>query len=226
MTDLDSLWESSWASSLAESQQRTETPIELWRTAGRKTKDKPNGEDLGWWHDAGRDQLKMYKDWLDESGWMIASFDGKAMIEYEVNASFNGGVTPVKGFIDACMVNPAGQLIIVDYKSGSRAPASVHQLALYATMMGMVGLPTPTLGAWYMTREGKLGAVEDLTRYDKRFFDRLFKQLNTAVQMNVHLPSVGDHCKSCSVNDFCYAYGGEKSAQFDPDDPNCTLPEF
>lgn len=220
MTEVMSIWQASWASALADAQQKNDAPIEQWRTAGRKTKDKPNGEDLNWWHQAGLEQVIAYRSWLEMSGWRVVSIDGKPLIEYEVNAAFNGGETPVKGFIDAVMVTPNGELVIVDYKTGSRVPAGVQQLALYATMMGMVGLPTPTMGAWYMTRKGELSPIEDLSRWDKAYFENLFAQLARARNADVYLPHISDMCGSCGVNSFCYAYGGSESHLYDPLDPN------
>lgn len=220
MAEVVSIWNAAWAASLAEAQQKSDAPVEQWRTAGRKTKDKPNGEDLNWWHHAGLEQVNAYRSWLEMSGWRIVSFDSEPMVEFEVNAAFNDGATPVKGFIDAVMVTPGGELVIVDYKTGSRTPAGVQQLALYATMLGMVDLPIPTLGAYYMTRKGELSPVEDLTRWDKPFFDNLFDQLYRARTADVYLPHVSDMCGSCGVNAFCYAYGGSESHLYDPLHPN------
>lgn len=220
------IWSRSWADALAEQQQKSDVHIDKWRTAGRKTKDKPNGEDLAFWQQSGLEQVEAYSAWLKNSGWQIATYEGKPLVEFGLFSSFAAGTAPVKGFVDAVMRTPGGEIVVVDYKSGSRPPHGPQQLALYATMMRAMGMPAPTLGAYFMTRKGTLGPVEDLTRWDQKFFDRIFKQLNTVKHMNIYLPNIADHCGYCSVAEYCYAAGGSKSAEFDPDDPKCTKPEF
>jgi RecB family exonuclease len=220
------IWASAWAQSLADQQARTDVHMSKWRVAGRKTKEKPEAENLAYWHEAGLEQVTTYEAWLKASGWKVAAHQGKPLVEFEVFHTFAAGTAPVKGFIDSVMRTPDGQLIIVDYKTGSRPPSGPQQLALYATMMRGLGMEAPTHGAYYMTRKGQLGPIEDLTRWDQRFWDRIFKQLNNARHMNLFLPNIGDHCGYCSVSSYCYAAGGTESAAFDPDDPNCNKPEF
>lgn len=212
---LEAIWEQAWEESLAEQDLHAQFPQEKWRRGGRKTKDKPNGEDLDFWHEAGLEHLKGYVEWIERTGWRIATVGDKPGIELELEATF-GGVT-VKGIADAVYETP--DLLLVDYKTGSRTPSSWVQLCLYAEAMERQYGVRPKYGAFFMTRKNELSALEPLNKYDGSWFDRLFAQLNKARQYGPFLPNLGEACRTCDVVHACYANGGTESHKYDPDDP-------
>lgn len=218
---VEAQWEQDWLAALAEQEQKATVPVSMWRTAGRPTKAKPNGEDASFWQFEGLSAALEYEKWLIsrlEDGWRIASFADQPMIEFAVSGQFGG--VEVRGYVDAVMRTPAGDLIVIDYKTGSRHPAGVHQLALYAQMIWDLGLERPMIGAFYMTRQHALGPIEMLTSWDRSFWEGQFSKLAQAKEAGIYLPNVSDHCRGCGVNRYCYAYGGVDAALFDPDHPD------
>ena len=213
--DLDDIWDVAWAEAVTAQTRKTDVTPEKWRSAGRVTKANPNKEDLAFWNIEGRAALEGYRDWLDSSGWQIAEYAGKPLVEFELNVMF--GDIRVKGFADAVFATP--DWIMVDYKTGSRAQAGPQQLALYAVMMQELGMPAPEWGAFYSTRKNALGPVENLTQWDKSWWDRQFALLAAAKESEIFLPNISDHCRGCGVRPYCFAVGGLQANLYDPDHP-------
>lgn len=214
-------WEQDWFAHIAEQENKTGVPTSMWRTAGRATKAKPNGEDLDFWRYEGLSASLEYAKWMEArlaDGWRIASFAGQPMVEFAVSGVFGG--IEVKGYVDLVMEPAAEDLLVIDAKTGSRHPASVHQLALYAQMIADLGLPRPKLGAFYMTRQHSLGPIEMLDMWDRSYWEKQFSKLAEAKEHGIFLPNVSDHCRGCGVNRFCYAYGGVEAHLYDPDHPD------
>lgn len=200
--------------------QESGIPLEEWRKAGRVTKDKPNKEDWDWWLTEGKRQVVDYQRFLKSSGWKLLVHDEKLMAEFETTAEFGGLV--VKGFLDAIMYNPNGQLRCIDYKSGTRVPASKTQLGLYsAALKRTLGLEVNG-GAYFMTRKGEMTEEFDLNRYTPEYFDAIFSRAKIALDNDIFIPNPGEACHMCDVSDYCYAAGGGLSWQWDPDHPQYT----
>lgn len=215
MTDLRQIWDRAWEHSLVDQKASTQFPQKEWRKAGRTTRDKPNGEDLDFWKEAGFAQLENYVTWLKGTGWKIATIGGQAAIELEVRAEFGG--VEILAYPDCLYETP--DLLLVDYKTGSRTPTSWMQLCLYAQAIERAFGVRPKLGAYFMTRKGELSAPEPLDRYHDGYFDILFSQLAEARGDGPFLPNLQDHCRTCDVSHACYAYGGPNAALYDPDHP-------
>ena len=213
-THLTALWTQTLNAEVLRVTDATGYQPKVWRSAGRPTKDKPRGEDIEWWEQSGAEQLGTYQAWLDSTDWRFAVYDGVPAIEFPVECAF-GDVT-VRGFIDAVFVTPDGEVVIVDYKSGSRTPDSFAQLSLYSACLGQMGYPIPTLGSYWMTRKGTMTEPTDLQRMDAQYWTNIVRQFKTAVDADIFLPNVGSHCFSCGVRDACYAAGGIDSYKYDP----------
>lgn len=200
--------------------QETGIPLDQWRKAGRVTKDKPNKEDWDWWLLEGSRQCREYQQWLRTSGWSLYQHNDTLMAEFETTAEFGGMM--VKGFLDAIMVNPQGQLRTVDYKSGTRIPSNKTQLGLYsAAVKRTLGIDV-TGGVYFMTRKGEMTEEFDLTRFTPEYFDRIFAMAKDALDSDIFIPNPGDACNLCDVSDYCYAVGGALAWQHDPDHPQYT----
>lgn len=188
-------------------------PVDEWRTAGRKTKAKPSGEDLGWWAEAGLEQALAYAEWLDRSGWSIAALpDGSPAVEFGMSPVFAG--REVRMYVDA-VYETAGQYVTVDYKSGTARPDSAAQLGLYAEAMRQTFGISSDLGAFYMTRNGALTEPLDLTHYTGAYWDDVFNQFFTALDNRIFLPNISRNCSFCSVAANCAAMGGADAHRHD-----------
>lgn len=219
--DLIATWRRCWDEEMQRELQFTSIPPEQWRVGGRVSKDKPNKEDLTWWFAEGERQCVAYQTWLRSSEWTIAMINDTPACEIEVNGDF-GGVM-VKGYLDAVLQHvDSGDLLMVDYKSGSKVPASPAQLAQYAaTLRRTLGIDI-AYGAYYMTRKGELTDPIGLARFTPELFDRQFGQFRTALEAGIFLPHPGDACFTCDVKSSCFAVGGTDAWLYDPDHPQYT----
>lgn len=198
----------------------TGIPVDTWRRAGRATKDKPEKEDWNWWLVEGKRQCSDYQQFLRTSGWGVYKHKGTLMAEFETTSEFGGMM--VKGFLDAVMTNPNGQLRVIDYKSGTRIPANKTQLGLYQAALKRTLDLDISGGAYYMTRKGEMTEEFDLKRYTPEYFDKIFSMAKVAMDNDVFIPNPGDACNMCDVSDYCYAVGGPDAWQYDPDHPQYT----
>jgi hypothetical protein len=216
--DINLVWNEAWARVYDRILSETTVPVDQWRKAGRESKEKPNREDLSWWFEEGRRQTHVYALWLNHCGWKIAEANGLPAIELDVTADYGDGVE-VKGFADAVFVTADGEHVVVDFKSGTRTPSSLTQLALYAVSLSKTAGLQIDKGAFYMTRKGELTAPENLSRFNLAWFDRVFTNLGKAIDQDLFIPNVGEQCFMCEVRQSCYAGGGIDAYLFDPDHP-------
>jgi len=216
--DIRTEWNRVYGEILHKVEWETNVPREQWKRAGRQTKDKPNKEDSIWWGIEGLRQLLAYEHWLNTSGYKIVEIDGQILSEFETTTTF-GDVT-VKGFLDAVIVDPNENLLVMDAKSGTRVPTSQIQLALYAQSLRLnLGIEVKQ-GVFFMTRQGELTDTYDLTRYTEQYFTTVFSGLNKGVQDRIFLPNPGDACFTCDVRDACYTVGGIDAWKYDSLSPN------
>ena len=195
------------------------TPIEGFKISGRKTEAKPNREDYDWWMIEGLQQVNAFLEWLGTSGWGIYAVEDQVpMVEFNATGILGG--VEVKAFIDSLMVNPDGELVVVDFKTGSRTPQEL-QLGVYSALLQQrMGLHVDK-GAYYMTRKAEMSEQFDLRRYTPEFFGTVFGQFAAAKELGLFIPSIGDHCKwACDVSHACAAVGGVDAYKFDPLHPS------
>lgn len=188
--------------------RETDPDESTWRAAGRKTKDKPNGEDVAWWRLAGRDMIARYINWRISTHdvLVMATVKGRPGIEVEVTTPIGG--VPMRGYVDRVMVDASGNHIVIDLKSGSRTPVSLMQLALYSVQLeALMGVPV-SWGAYYDARKGTLGEPADLTRFTPQNLGAVYKNLDRAVDSGIFLPRIDSHCNACSVRRACVYQGG------------------
>ena len=189
---------------------------DAWRSGGRKT--DPQTHD--WWRENGVPQVAGWANFAVEHDYKPAVFDGVPAIEFSVAALY-GEHSPVevKGFIDLVAQTPDGGLVMIDFKTGSRAVTTAQQMGLYACSMELLGLPRPAVGSYWMTRKDSFGSFFDLNKYTYKYFDETFRQLRLGIQEGIFIASLGDHCRICDVADACFANNGKDSHKFDPSDP-------
>lgn len=180
-----------------------------WRTAGRKTIAKPNGEDVTWWRTAGRQFVSGYIAWRTSTAdtLRIATVEGGPGIEVEVEMPLGG--VPMRGYVDRLMEDTStGELLLMDLKSGSRTPVSPMQLALYSVQLEpRVGRPI-VWGAYFDARKGTLTDPISLTNFTEHKLGIAYQNLDRAVTAGIFLPTIDSHCKACGVRSACIWTGG------------------
>lgn len=215
--NIETLWRYAWDMEYDSTRMNARVDPSEWRTAGRATKDKPNKEDLEFWKAEGLRHVENYVKWLDANpNLIIYTFPTDGSLAVEWGATFQFGGVPVKGYVDAVYVDTrTGELLIVDYKTGSRKPESSQQLGLYACMVEQAHGIRPQLGGFYMTRKGELSAPDVLDQWTPGFFDRLFADVDTAIKHQLFPPSMS-MCGGCGMARFCAAVDGEEAGKYDP----------
>lgn len=179
-----------------------------WKTAGRKSREWPNGEDAAWWKATGPAMVLNYVQWRaanPQYSLMTMPGTDKPGIEVETEFTLPGDIK-VKAIIDRVFVNNHGEALIVDLKTGSRKPPSSLQLGLYATALEQQYGFRPQIGAYWMGRSGELTELSVLDRYNSALIGRWMRDFRKAVELQVFIPHVTAMCSGCSVNDQCYAY--------------------
>lgn len=181
-----------------------------WRTAGRKTKEKPNGEDVTWWREAGRGFVRDYITWRTNSISLLeiaVTPDGGPAIELEVTLTLGG--VPMRGYVDRVLRDrDTGGLLVVDLKTGSRTPDSPLQLALYSVQLEPVLGEPVVWGAFYDARKGVLADPINLRQWNTDNLGSIYSMLDKGIQAGVFLPNISSMCRSCGIREHCIYTGG------------------
>jgi len=213
-TERTALWLDTFEREIRAIEDRSGLPVDKWRVGGRASKQWPNREDAAFWREEGLRQFEAYIEWLDKSGWKIATMpDDKPGIEWEAEVWFGG--TPVRMVVDA-IYDVNGDWVVVDYKTGSRTPEWEMQISLYASALERVYGKRPKWGAYYMTRKAALSDLSSLERFGMDWFDYAFSTMNFMVDNDILPAHVGDHCGYCSVSEWCAAVNpqSDKAQQY------------
>lgn len=208
-------WNETFQKLIDETVVKTNTIPSEWRAGGRATKAYPDKENDIWWTEHGPQMVEDFIQWWKNSNWSVYFGDTKTPhLEAEFNVMF--GEVPVRAFVDLIAVTDTGELAIIDYKTGAYMPDTNMQLGLYAACMELTSGVRPTKGYYYNARSGVMEDAGDLSRWTISLFTELFKQFAKALDDEIFLPNLGMMCKSCSVKDYCHAYGGELAVKYDP----------
>lgn len=205
-TNLNALWSDAWKAEYDQAVTQRGFKDSDVRSGGRATKAWPNKENEQWWQFHGPQMLASYATWRTTSGWNLAE-DG-----VEIPVEFSLGQTPVHGYVDRLFIDPDGQPVVVDLKTGGRAPASTLQLAVYAAGIEAAMGFRPILGAYYMARQGELTQVKSVQHLTPELLGRWFDSARDGIERERFIPHVTALCGTCSVAQFCEAQGGTPPA--------------
>lgn len=222
---IETRWQEMWNDQLAaelEDERSGDYQPEQFYVSGRKSKEWPEKENPFWWQAKGPGFVKSWVAWRDNSGLDVwTTPDGLPAIELKVTAE--RGDSEVLCYIDRVMVDPAGNLYIVDLKSGSSTPAWPMQLALNNLGLGYTyGVQAQYGGFWSARKGGIVGNVDagdgfaDLRVYDDEW---LWDQVDKAREIRnqqLFVAQPTNLCKTaCGVKDFCRAMAGPLSLTLD-----------
>lgn len=212
--DIESEWEKAFQARIAD----TPTPDGLsWRIGGRATKEWPNKEDDAWWNHHGPLMVKDYVSWRTGAGWSLWHINEAPAVEAGFTPTANG--VTVKMFIDRIMVTPAGELVIVDLKTGKNKPMDNGlQLAFYRWGVKQILGVDVNYGAYYMARSGILTELMDLTKFSDDFIEDMVSRYWNAVTNNVFVPNISN-CNTCGVAYAC-KFNVTSSKQTDTEHPS------
>ena len=199
---MNKYWEEAWAEQKTVQFTKTGIPESDWKAAGRATKANPNKEDGNWWTQAGSDMVDSWIAWRNGSHpWVLwEPTPGQPAIELGLTPIWND--VPVQMHIDRVMVNPDGELVVLDIKTGARTPSSDMQLAFYAAGIEEIFGIRPRYGAYWMGRSGAVNELIDLDHLPKEAIIDIVTKFDSARKQELFLPNFS-HCVMCSVVDKC-----------------------
>lgn len=200
--DVTYAWNTCWAKAEVQLPEGVEP-----RAGGRKSTAWPNKENRDWWLHHGPKMVQAWVDWRSTSGYQFLEMpDGSPAVEVPVVFEFDEVL--VKGYIDRVMVDPNGQVVVVDLKTGSREPASSLQLAVYALGLQRTSGITATLGGYWMARQGDIPNLNSLSHLTGDLVGGWFNDVRRGIEAEIFVPKVSPLCNSCSVSAYCAAVGG------------------
>lgn len=202
---MNKYWEEAWEEQ--KTMQFTKTGINPteWKASGRATKANPNKEDGDWWNVNGSAMVDNWMAWRNGMHpWVMwQPTPGVPAIELGLTPIWND--VPVQMHIDRVMINPDGELVVIDIKTGARNPTSDLQLAFYAAGMEEIFGIRPQYGAYWMGRQGGIKELINLDRYPKETIIELVTKFDAARKAEIFLPNL-NHCVMCSVKEECKWY--------------------
>lgn len=178
-----------------------------WLTGNARTK---GSLDISRRQDAGEQQVRDY----------IAAMPASPFTVWEIMPGYLAVELPfelvlgdvlVKGFIDQVLEDESGRLLVRDLKTGSKRPVTPLQLGVYALAVEDAYGVRPGYGDFYMFKDGGPTAAYDLSEYTRERVGRWFHDMDRAESAGIYLASPGDHCRVCSVYQWCDAVGPRRA---------------
>lgn len=191
-------WDKAFAAEIAQVED-----VATLRAGGRATKDWPGKEDGAWWSHHGPVFTKRWVNWRDNIGWTLAFVEQPFEVEI--------GEVMVRGYVDRGFVDSNGQGIVVDLKSGRNMPPAL-QLALYRLGLAKALGQTFDMGAYWSARTGQASELHLLPRFSEELVGTWLSNVKTGIEAGLFTPRLSPLCGSCSVNQYCAAYGGTPPA--------------
>lgn len=207
--DARTYWDTIWQTSISRLYDDG-VDLSTIKAGGRKSAQWPDKENQKWWEVNGPEFVVAWVKWRErvfQDGWQFHQTDTSSGIEVRVEIEFPD--VRVKGYIDRVMVNRHGQLVVVDLKSGHHVPASSLQLGIYALGYAQLHNVTPSLGAYWMARNGDISEPTSLLHYTFDTVGGWFAAAKRGIEAEVFIPHVGPLCRGCSVAPYCRAVGGD-----------------
>lgn len=184
-------------------ESRTLTKADTWRSS--------RNQDQAWWLANGPGMVQSYIDWREQTGWQILDLPDHDLVGVELPVNVDIGDMPVKGYIDRVFVTDAGEVVILDIKTGARKPDSALQLGFYRAAMQLQYGVTADIGGFFLNRKkpGEQLIIEGLAQYTTMYVARFVDGFKKARDNGIYLPNVTSFCKACGVAAHCWAVNPE-----------------
>lgn len=201
--DPKAAWDKAWAKHLEE--DIPDGDYSAVRASGRATKEWPDKQNKDWWEYHGPQFVAEYIKTMNEmrsQGWQLWTLeDGSPAIEIPFQVPI--GDVLMKGAIDRVMINPDGEMVVVDLKAGSRVPESTMQLGVYSVAIEKIFEVKPILGSYFMARKAELTEPMSLLHYTEDVLGYFLGTAKKMIESEIFLPHVSNLCKACGVREYC-----------------------
>jgi CRISPR/Cas system-associated exonuclease Cas4 (RecB family) len=179
----------------------------LLKTTGRKSKQWPNARDKSYYLSEGPLWVQSYVDFRRKNyDYQILKINDRPAIEISFQVKIPGHPAELRGFIDRVFVNPAGEILICDLKTGSSPQISSLQLATYAYGLSKQYGIEATKGVYYSAPDGKFSDTFDLAQFPHDYVERIVREAYDRVQADHLMPVPAFRCNFCGVKDACYIF--------------------
>ena len=123
----------------------------------------------------------------------------------------------LRGFVDRLDIAPDGRIRVVDYKTGNSPgigfeSKALFQMRFYALVIWRTRGVVPKLLQLIYLGDGQVVSYrpdEDDLRATERLVEALWRAIEVARRSGEWLPSPGAHCKWCSFQEHCPAFGNQ-----------------
>lgn len=136
--------------------------------------------------------------------------DGRPAVEFPFEIEL-GGVL-VRGAIDLILQWGDGRLTIRDLKTGNKLPNDPLQLAVYALAWRKYFGDVIEYGDFYMCKNDAPTQPYYLGDYNEGVLGAWLEMMHRSEQSGIYLPAGGDHCRVCTVSQYCTLMGSESQA--------------
>lgn len=208
--DARELFKMAWNEEVANRREQSPSyQVEDYVKTGRASAAYGGKRGLEWWMDNGPGMVQSWIDWRESSGWHLWELpDGSPAVEVELNITLPGGY-PIRMFIDRVMVTPAGQIVVLDIKTG-RIPETAEQLGLYAYGLEQEfgWSARPTWGYFWHPDKGH-GAPQSLSLYTGEYLSEQARMAVAGINAGCFMAKPANNCQAwCGVAKWCTAVGG------------------
>lgn len=210
-------WDRAFSECISEESRRFGNDPNGWKASGKVSKAYPEKENKAWWQENGPLHVERWIKWRETLPFPLwVTPDGEEGVELSITAMF--GTVRVKAVIDRVIQTPQG-LAVVDLKSGSKNPASLLQLGVYACAVELKHGVRPALGTYFSTRKGEVTGFQSLDHLSVPLLTELFEEFSLKAKWSHErrkfLPAPGDHCSWCDVRNACSLQNGRDARKFD-----------
>ena len=218
MTDLTTRFAEAWEQEIAK--REAESPSftrDQFVATGRASAAHGGKRTESYWLEEGPKMVQRWLDWREANPWQVWTLPdtGEAAIELDAAFTLPGDIY-VKAYIDRVFVTPAGELVILDIKTG-REPETAEQLGLYACAIEARWGVRPTWGFFWDGQKGTHSAPMLLDQYTPEYLANVFMDAVRGINAGSFIARPANNCKAwCGVARFCAAVGGSEAEAHDP----------
>lgn len=212
---VESLFLAAWQEQVKQRKEQSPSyDLEDYTATGKAAAAYDGKQNVQWWLDNGPGMVQAWIDWRDGpgEGWEIwTTPEGELAVELNIREEIDGIMYVM--YIDRVMVSPAGQLVVLDIKTG-RTPETGEQLGLYATgIAAKYGAHfRPDFGYYWTPKKGH-GSPISLEKYTPEYLAAIAREAAAGINAGCFLAKPANNCKNwCGVAQFCPAVGGTLKA--------------
>lgn len=210
MLDVALLFRVCWEEEVAARREQSPSyTVDQYVRTGRASAAYGGKRGVEWWMDNGPGMVQSWIDWRESSGWHLwETPDGAPGVELELNITLPGGY-PIRMFIDRVMVTPAGQVVVVDIKTG-RIPETAEQLGLYRYGLEQkYGAECPVDWGYFWHPDKGHGSPQALGLYTGDYLSEQARMAVAGINAGCFMAKPANNCAAwCGVAKFCSAVGG------------------